>query len=292
MKRFRLFGWSDADKQKAAAAESMVVDGVVLNGPQPADDKCGGGGGGGKFYGIKSYLHSFYVAGPPTIEQIEAGKGQGATWYLLPPPPAQRMGLYVCRLLTVLGLLLLLAGSAAIIIGYCLPQEQNIEGELMRISIDQDEEGNFYVLPERLTEVMAQLQDPMHKWKMIGFCVFAAGASLMALSLLVPMLAQCCGGSRLAAFASGDNTPNEPPVRIYPGGGAQMPGNRFKVVPAKFAGSHKISPTNAGPVPVMEEISKVQPGSKCASKGASPVADEQLLIDQLVDSSDAQPLIR
>jgi hypothetical protein len=78
------------------------------------------------------------------------------------------MGLYVCRLLTVLGLLLLLAGSAAIIIGYCLPQEQNIEGELMRISIDQDEEGNFYVLPERLTEVMAQLQDPMHKWKMIG----------------------------------------------------------------------------------------------------------------------------
>ena len=66
----------------------------------------------------------------------------------------------------------------------------------------------------------------------------------MALSLLVPMLAQCCGGTRLAAFASGDNTPNEPPVRIYPGGGCpQIAGSRFKVVPAKFAGSHKISPT-------------------------------------------------
>ena len=43
----------------------------------------------------------------------------------------------------------------------------------------------------------------------------------------------------------------------------------------------------------MEEISKVQPGSKGASKTASPVVDEQMLLDQLmVDSSDAQPLIR
>lgn len=88
--------------------------------------------------------------------------------YLLPPPPAQRMGLYVCRLLTVLGLLLLLGGAAAIVVGYCWPREQNIEGELMRISIDQDEEGNFYVLPERLTEIMASIQDPMHTWKMTG----------------------------------------------------------------------------------------------------------------------------
>lgn len=44
----------------------------------------------------------------------------------------------------------------------------------------------------------------------------------------------------------------------------------------------------------MEEISKVQPGSKAASKTTSPAGavDEQMLIDQLVDSSDAQPLIR
>jgi len=38
----------------------------------------------------------------------------------------------------------------------------------MRIAIDQDEDGNFYVLPERLAEVMSSLQDPMHKWKMTG----------------------------------------------------------------------------------------------------------------------------
>lgn len=97
--------------------------------------------------------------------------------YLLPPPPAQRMGLYVCRLLTVLGLLLLLGGAAAIVVGYCWPREQNIEGELMRISIDQDEEGNFYVLPERLTEIMASIQDPMHIWKMTGHFVFSLSYS-------------------------------------------------------------------------------------------------------------------
>uniref|UniRef100_A0A915MCH5 Uncharacterized protein n=1 Tax=Meloidogyne javanica TaxID=6303 RepID=A0A915MCH5_MELJA len=279
MKRFRF--WSNAAKVENSDPAGEVGD-----------------DGGSKFFGIKSYLHNFYLT-PGGLEHIEGvGKGTAENaWYLLPPPPTQRMGLYVCRLLTVLGLLLLLGGATAIIVGYCWPREQNIEGELMRIAIDQDEDGNFYVLPERLAEVMSSLQDPMHKWKMTGFCVFAAGASLMALSLLVPMLAQCCGGTRLAAFSSVDNTPNEPPVRIYPGGGCGIqPSGRFKVVPAKFAGSHKISPTNNGPVPVMEEISKVQPGSKGASKVGSPTltcaAEEQMLLDQLVDSSDAQPLIR
>lgn len=42
----------------------------------------------------------------------------------------------------------------------------------MRIAIDQDEEGNFFVLPERLAEVMSSLQDPMHKWKMTGKSFF------------------------------------------------------------------------------------------------------------------------
>lgn len=61
----------------------------------------------------------------------------------------------------------------------------------------------------------------------------------MALSLLIPTCAACFGtGSRLAAFASEDNTPNEPPVRIYPASGS-----KFRVVPAKLAGGHKISPT-------------------------------------------------
>uniref|UniRef100_A0A914H8E0 Uncharacterized protein n=1 Tax=Globodera rostochiensis TaxID=31243 RepID=A0A914H8E0_GLORO len=289
MRKFRLNLWpssgtkSNTDGAKTDQHEPVVVDGVVMHGAESAQQV-----GGGKFYGIKSYLHSFYLS--PAVEEIESGKAQGNTWYLLPPPPAQRMGLYVCRLLTVFGLLMLLGGAVAIIVGYCWPRHQNIEGELMRIAIDQDEEGNFYVLPERLTEILA---DPMHAWKITGFCVFAAGASLMALSLLVPMLAQCCGGTRMAAFTSGDNTPNEPPIRVYPCGGAQpQAASRFRIVPAKFTGSHKISPTNASPVPVMEEIAKVQPGSKNASKTMSPSVDEQLLLDQLVDSTDAKPLIR
>ncbi|KAL3083984.1 hypothetical protein niasHS_008856 [Heterodera schachtii] len=291
MRKFRLNLWptfggatklsSANDGDKTEEHDPVVVDGVVLNGAAQQ-------GAGGKFYGIKSYLNSFYHT-PTVVEEIENGKTQeGTTWYLLPPPPAQRMGLYVCRLLTVIGLLMLLGGAMAIIVGYCWPRQQNIEGELMKIAIDQDEEGNFYVLPERLTEILA---DPMHSWKITGFCVFAAGASLMALSLLVPMLAQCCGGTRMAAFTSGDNSPNEPPIRVYPCG-AGPTGSRFRVVPAKFTGSHKISPTNAGPVPVMEEIAKVQPGSKNASKAVSPSIDEQLLLDQLVDSTDAKPLIR
>ena len=71
-KLFRLPLFSSADKAKAAPHESVVVDGVVLNAAQPAEQ-------GGKLGGIKSYLHNFYLA--PAIEEIESGKGQGATWW-------------------------------------------------------------------------------------------------------------------------------------------------------------------------------------------------------------------
>ena len=80
MKRFGLplFAWSDKKSAvKSVQHESVVVDGVVLNG-QPEDGTNAAGGDGGKFYGIRSYLHSFYVH--PPIEEIESGKGQGATW--------------------------------------------------------------------------------------------------------------------------------------------------------------------------------------------------------------------
>ncbi|KAI1720958.1 neurensin domain-containing protein [Ditylenchus destructor] len=294
MKKFTLNLWSNEEKKKqaqavaAGKAESAVIDGV---------DGQQGGGGGGRFFGIKSYLHHFYLASPtsgnPFVDDVEVptavGQGSGTTWYLLPPPPAQRMGLYICRLLTVIGLLLLLAGATGIIVGYCWPTARHwssgtIETSLMRIAIDQDEEGNFYIPPERFTEF---LRDPMHQWKIAGFCVFAMGASLMALGLLVPTFAQCLGGGRgrLAAFASEDNTPNEPPIRIYPAAGS-----KFRVIPApsKITGGHKISPTS-GPVPVMEEISKVQPGSKKATPSSSPSADDLLGFGG--KHSDVQPLL-
>jgi len=241
-----------------------------------------GGEGGRRLFGIRNYLHNFYFMSPSPMEEIVIGGGiagspSGGNWYLLPPPPSHRLGLYVCRLMTLLGMFLLLGGAAAIIVGYSWPhyfRNNTLEERLLRIAIDQDEEGNFYIPPERLTEM---LRDPMHGVKMAGFCVFAIGASMMAVSLMIPSFAQCFGGptSRLAAFASGDNTPNEAPVRIY----AASPGSqKFRVSPAKPTGGHKISPTS-GPVPVMEEISKVQPGKSGKSPSPpaySPSADEML----------------
>jgi hypothetical protein len=281
MKKFNLNLWSNDEKKKQQSQhETAVIDGV--DGPE-----SGRVHSGKMFFGIKSYLHQFYLTSPtnPFIDDVEPAIG-GAAWYLLPPPPSQRMGLYVCRLLTVIGLLLLLSGAAGIIIGYCWPPVNHwsngtIESSLMRISVDQDEDGNYYIPPERFTEF---LRDPMHKWKVTGFCVFALGASLMALGLLVPTCAQCLGGSsgRLAAFVSEDNTPNEPPIRIYPAAGS-----KFRVVPAKYTAGHKISPTS-GPVPVMEEISKVQPGSKRATPNDSPSADDLLFGSP---HNDSQPLL-
>ncbi|KHJ85322.1 hypothetical protein OESDEN_14955 [Oesophagostomum dentatum] len=92
------------------------------------------------------------------------------------------------------------------------------------------------------------LRDPMRLWKTAGFCVFASGAVLLAVSLIVPTLAACIGSKRLAGFISEDNSPNEPPVRIYP--------------QEKPSVSH-----SSGPVPVLEEIAKVQPGEKTPPSG-------------------------
>jgi len=285
MKKFKLNLWSNDEKKKHNNhPESAVIDGVDGEGRPHGGPKI--------FFGIKSYLHQFYLASPtsgnPFIDDVEPAVASGGAWYLLPPPPSQRMGLYICRLLTVIGLLLLLGGATGIIIGYCYPQVNHwggngaIETSLMRIAIDQDEEGNFYIPPERFSEF---LRDPMHKWKITGFCVFAMGASLMALGLLVPTCAQCLGGGngRLAAFASEDNTPNEPPIRIYPAAGS-----KFRVVPAKYTGGHKISPTS-GPVPVMEEINKVQPSNnQKKTPSASPSAEDLLFSGP---TNDSQPLL-
>ena len=82
------------------------------------------------------------------------------------------------------------------------------------------------------------MTNSLQKCYLLGFCVFAIGASLMAISLLVPTCANLLGGRRLAAFASGDNSPNEPPIRIYP---SATP--KFKISPTKLTGGHKISPT-------------------------------------------------
>uniref|UniRef100_A0A0K0DDL7 Col_cuticle_N domain-containing protein n=1 Tax=Angiostrongylus cantonensis TaxID=6313 RepID=A0A0K0DDL7_ANGCA len=195
-------------------------------------------------FGIRSYLHNFYLS--PTTEDME----QGGAWYLLPPPSAHRRGLFICRICTVIGLMLLIGGAISIIIGYTWPHE-GIEQSIYKIVIyeatetNMDEDGGYYVPQDKLREM---LRDPMKLWKTAGFCIFASGALLLAVSLMVPTLAACIGSKRLSGFISEDSSPNEPPVRIYP--------------QEKPSVSH-----TSGPIPVLEEITKVQPGEKVAPSG-------------------------
>uniref|UniRef100_A0A0N4ZXG4 Neur_chan_memb domain-containing protein n=1 Tax=Parastrongyloides trichosuri TaxID=131310 RepID=A0A0N4ZXG4_PARTI len=233
--------------------EGAVIDGIV-NESKP--------------FGIKSYLHNFYQT--PTDEE------RPGAWLLLPPPPAQRRGMLFCRFLTVLGILLLMCGATGIVIGYTWPHEP-IEQSLYKIAIDIDEDGNYYLPPGSLAYL---IKDPMKQWKIVGFILFAAGSGLMAIGLLVPALAQLLGGTRLAAFASEDGTPNEPPIRIY-----SSNSNTKGINPPKKAASNKISPTS-GPVPVAEELSKVQPSEKKSMEN-SLTAD-----DLLMSSDDTTPFIK
>jgi len=194
-------------------------------------------------FGIRSYLHNFYVS--PTAEEAEQ---IGGAWYLLPPPSPTR-GLFVCRLCMIIGLFLLIGGAGSIVVGYTWPHE-GVMDKIDRLSIFQDEEGTYY-LPNEQIKIL--LQDPMRYWKTAGFCVFASGAILLAISLLIPTLASCTGAKRLASFISETNSPmNEPPLRIY----SQEPGT---------------GPTS-GPIPVMEQISKVQPGEE--SKQSTDLLEE------------------
>ncbi|OZC12352.1 hypothetical protein X798_00874 [Onchocerca flexuosa] len=199
-------------------------------------------------FGIRSYLHQFYQS--PAVEDIESA----GAWYLLPPPPAQRTGLWLCRVLTVFGLILLIGGAVAIVIGYTWPHE-GVEESIARIAIYQDEDGSFYVPPEKLTEI---LKDPMRRWKMFGLCMFASGAVMLALSLLTPTLVGSFKSKRLAAFMSEDSTPNEPPIRLYP---AISGKNEVIRHPNNYPHEKqdKITPDSC-PVPVLKEIAKVQPG--------------------------------
>ena len=192
-------------------------------------------------FGIKSYLHHFYQS--PTVEDVEQ-----SAWYLLPPPPSTRRGLFFCRICTCLGLMLLLSGAACIVVGYTWPHE-GVEDKMDRIALDMEyTDGNWYIPRSKFLELT---RDPLKTWKTIGFCVFSVGAMMLALSLLVPTFALAVGSKHLASFASEDNSPNEPPVRIYPG----APGY------------------TSCPVPVSEAMSTVQPGE---SSSPLPTTDELL----------------
>jgi len=248
MKKFSLRLWPRAttDHEQLQSDEPSVVDGITLN--------------DSKRFGIKSYLNQFYLSSP-TVDDLE---NQNA-WYLLPPPPMQRMSSYVCRIITLIGLLLLLAGAGFIIVGYTWkPASDDLDMEINKIAIVQDEDGDLFIDKSRLNELLHQND----KLKVSGFILFALGAMVVAISLVIPTCIHFFARNAKRIPFSEDNTPNEPPVRIYP-----SIGTRFKVTPTKLSSSQKISQTS-GPVPVMQEISNVQPSNK-RSVGNSP---DQLLM--------------
>uniref|UniRef100_A0A914UHF9 Transmembrane protein n=1 Tax=Plectus sambesii TaxID=2011161 RepID=A0A914UHF9_9BILA len=195
----------------------------------------------------------------------------GAPAYLLPPPPVTRTGLYICRILTVIGLLLLLTGAVGIVIGYTWPHER-LEETMDKVAVYQDEDGSYYLPRASLDQL---LRDPMRHWKLSGLAVFATGGVLLALSLLIPTCAQCIGSKRLAGFASERDTPNEPPIRIFPASAARTnEPAKYCVSPAK-----QTSPGSGGPVPAMEEITSVQPQQEVKQRTTSSSADEMLLAE-------------
>jgi len=246
MKKFSLKLWPRSNTDQVEPSEEpSVVDGITL--------------GETKRFGIKSYLHQFYLSSP-TIDELENPNA----WYLLPPSPAQRMSSLVCRVITLIGLLLLLAGAGFIIVGYTWrPMADDLDSEITKIAITQNEEGDFFIDKSHLDELLHQND----KLKVAGFIVFALGSAIIASSLVVPTCVHFFARTGKRLPFSEDNTPNEPPVKIYP-----SLGSRFKVTPSKLQA--RISPSS-GPVPVIEKVTNIQPSTK-RSADCSPT--EALLI--------------
>ncbi|VDK88904.1 unnamed protein product [Litomosoides sigmodontis] len=212
-------------------------------------------------FGIRSYLHQFYQS--PAVEDMESA----GAWYPLPPPSTQRTGLWLCRVLTIFGLVLLIGGAVAIVVGYTWPHER-VEESIARIAIYQDGDGSFYVPLEKLAEI---LKDPMRRWKMFGLCMFATGAVILALSLLTLALVSSFKSKRLAAFLSEDSTPNEPPIRLYPAISSKNEMSRYRYNSANDV--HEKITSDSGPVAVLKEIAKVQPAE--GKPGGSNSADDE-----------------
>jgi hypothetical protein len=248
MKKFSLKLWPrSTTDQVEQSEEPSVVDGITL--------------GESKRFGIKSYLHQFYLSSP-TIDELENPNA----WYLNPPPPMQRMSSLVCRIITLMGLLLLIAGAGLIIVGYTWkPMADDLDSEITRIAITQNEDGDLFIDKSHLDELLHQND----KLKIAGFIIFALASVTIALSLVFPTCVHFFARTGKRIPFSEDNTPNEPPVKIYP-----SLGSRFKVTPSKL--QQRISPSS-GPVPVFEKVTNIQPSIK-RSADCSPT--EALLIGE------------
>lgn len=110
---------------------------------------------------------------------------------------------------------------------------EDLDSEITRIAITQNEDGDFFIDKGRLDELLHQND----KLKVAGFIVFALGSAIVASSLIFPTCIHFCARKTKHLPFSEDNTPNEPPVKIYP-----SVGSRFKVTPTRIV-SQRISPT-------------------------------------------------
>jgi len=183
-----------------------------------------------RFYGVKSYLHQFYQS--PTTEDPEGA------WYLLPPATPNRCALYLCRAVSILGLILLLAGAALLVIAYGWPRK-TFDDALEQIDVSFDDNGNIYLTKDRLQDLYHILRDdPFHWCKLVGLSLFASGGVLLAFSLLIPTCVHCYGQRGWSDIDS----PSEPPVRV-------------------FTSADRTSQPGSPVEKVSCDVSKVQPGS-------------------------------
>jgi hypothetical protein len=148
--------------------------------------------------------------------------------------------------MTVIGLLLLVAGAVAIMVGYMWPREP-ASVSLKKQQVITDENGDFLISADFISQLM---EDHMRPWKLAGLITFAVGGTLLAVSLLIPSCARLCGHT---ALASEFNTPVEPPVKIFP----SVDDDKS----TKKPGSPPQSPTDRM-VPSFEQLTKVQPSEQ------------------------------
>jgi hypothetical protein len=192
-------------------------------------------------FGIRSYIHQFYDWKSPAV--LDEAEG----WYLIPPPPHHRRLICLFRAMTVIGLLLLVAGAVGIMVGYMWPREP-ASVSLKKQQVITDENGDFLISADFISQLM---EDHMRPWKLAGLITFAVGGTLLAVSLLIPSCARLCGHT---ALASEFNTPTEPPVKIFPSVDDVDKSS-------KKPGSPPQSPTERM-VPAFEQLTKVQPSEQ------------------------------
>jgi len=132
-----------------------------------------------RFVGVKSYLHQFYSPN---------GDGENNGWLLVPPPPTpNKYCVWLCRILFIIGFLLLIAGAAMLIVAYAYPKP-SLEEKLIEIDASNDDDGNIFLTMENIRDL---LHDRFHYIKLAGVVLLGVGAAAVAVSIIPPACGVC-----------------------------------------------------------------------------------------------------